>query len=94
MLLCQNTQTYNEDRSLIFEDSIVLQSVFTNAREKLCAEWDDKDDEDEIDEDAPVLSTPSTGKKGRKPRKDRSEVKGRKRRSKKAISDDEDYDDL
>jgi SWI/SNF-related matrix-associated actin-dependent regulator of chromatin subfamily A protein 2/4 len=35
MLLCTNTQQYNEDGSLIFEDSIVLQSVFTNARERL-----------------------------------------------------------
>ena len=35
MLLCENTQKYNEDGSLIFEDSIVLQSVFTNARERL-----------------------------------------------------------
>merc|ERR1712127_762515 len=38
MLLCDNTQKYNEDGSLIFEDSIVLQSVFTNARERLEAE--------------------------------------------------------
>ena len=35
MLLCENTQKYNEDGSLIFEDSIVLQSVFTNARERI-----------------------------------------------------------
>merc|ERR1712227_967701 len=28
MLMCKNTQQYNEDGSLIFEDSIVLQSVF------------------------------------------------------------------
>ena len=35
MILCKNTQHYNEDGSLIFEDSIVLQSVFTNARERL-----------------------------------------------------------
>merc|ERR1712150_374584 len=47
MLLCQNTQKYNEDGSLIHEDSIVLQSVFTNAREKLMTDWDDKDDDPE-----------------------------------------------
>ena len=35
MTLCKNTQHYNEDGSLIFEDSIVLQSVFTNARERI-----------------------------------------------------------
>merc|ERR1712227_520515 len=39
MLLCSNTQKYNEDGSLIHEDSMVLQSVFTNARE-LCAGGD------------------------------------------------------
>merc|ERR1739844_462317 len=48
MLLCQNTQKYNEDGSLIHEDSIVLQSVFTNAREKLSLEWND-DDEPDLD---------------------------------------------
>jgi hypothetical protein len=42
------------------QDSIVLQSVFTNAREKLSKEWeetDDKDDEDapeDMDEDEPI----------------------------------------
>ena len=35
MQLCVNTQQYNEDGSLIFEDSIILQSVFNNARERL-----------------------------------------------------------
>merc|ERR1712241_401044 len=52
-LLCINTQKYNEDGSLIHEDSIVLQSVFTNAREKLQAEWNENDDkEEEADEEA------------------------------------------
>lgn len=35
MLLCKNAQTFNVEGSLIYEDSIVLQSVFTNARERL-----------------------------------------------------------
>jgi len=52
-LLCINTQKYNEDGSLIHEDSIVLQSVFTNAREKLQAEWNENaDDPEEPDEEA------------------------------------------
>ena len=51
MMLCSNTQKYNEDGSLIHEDSIVLQSVFTNAREKLSNEWNDNEDE-EIDEES------------------------------------------
>merc|ERR1719282_591442 len=52
MLLCANTQKYNEDGSLIHEDSIVLQSVFTNAREKLSNEWVDDDKDDEQDEES------------------------------------------
>ncbi|EEB20510.1 hypothetical protein Phum_PHUM618060 [Pediculus humanus corporis] len=32
--MCKNAQIYNEEPSLIHEDSIVLQSVFTNARQK------------------------------------------------------------
>jgi len=35
MQLCKNAQFYNEDASLIHEDSIVLQSVFTEARKRL-----------------------------------------------------------
>lgn len=35
MQLCINAQTYNEEASLIHEDSIVLQSVFSNARQRL-----------------------------------------------------------
>ena len=34
MLMCKNAQTYNEENSLIHEDSITLQSVFTDARKK------------------------------------------------------------
>ncbi|XP_055885494.1 probable global transcription activator SNF2L2 isoform X1 [Biomphalaria glabrata] len=33
--LCQNAQSFNMEGSVIYEDSIVLQSVCTNAREKL-----------------------------------------------------------
>ena len=35
LLLCKNTQTYNEDGSLIYEDSIVLESVFVSARQRI-----------------------------------------------------------
>merc|ERR1739844_154605 len=58
-LLCINTQKYNEDGSLIHEDSIVLQSVFTNAREKLQAEWanDQEEEEDEESSHAPSVAS-------------------------------------
>lgn len=45
--MCQNTQKYNEDGSLIYEDSIVLQSVFTNARERLIQDSAAADGEDD-----------------------------------------------
>lgn len=35
MLLCENAQSYNIEGSAIHEDSIVLQSVFTNARQRI-----------------------------------------------------------
>merc|ERR1712226_253016 len=65
MLLCENTQKYNEDGSLIFEDSIVLQSVFTNARERLEQEPDEPEDEEDVPEpmeqdDEPRMSMSST----------------------------------
>lgn len=34
-LLCRNAQRYNEESSLIHEDSIVLQSVFENAMKRV-----------------------------------------------------------
>ena len=49
MTLCKNAQIYNEDQSLIYSDSIVLQTVFTNTRERLEQELEDGggvDDED------------------------------------------------
>lgn len=42
--MCKNAQIYNEEASLIHEDSIVLQSVFTNARQRL--EQDGESDEE------------------------------------------------
>jgi len=62
-LLCLNTQKYNEDGSLIHEDSIVLQSVFTNAREKLQSEFaNDQEEEDEESNHAPSVASTSNQK--------------------------------
>merc|ERR1712130_12034 len=63
MTLCKNTQHYNEDGSLIFEDSIVLQSVFTNARERIEQEVDEPEPVDDDEEDI--------GKSSRKKKKKR-----------------------
>merc|ERR1712173_246359 len=89
MLLCTNTQQYNEDGSLIFEDSIVLQSVFTNARERLEQEPDEPDEEEEnsrmdVDED----SRASSGSSAKKKKEGRSSKK-----KKKPVYDSEEEDD-
>merc|ERR1711976_1064828 len=63
-LMCKNTQQYNEDGSLIFEDSIVLQSVFTNARERIEQDPDEPDDDESNlvadDDDDSRMSTGSS----------------------------------
>uniref|UniRef100_A0A8C5M0B9 SWI/SNF related BAF chromatin remodeling complex subunit ATPase 4 n=1 Tax=Leptobrachium leishanense TaxID=445787 RepID=A0A8C5M0B9_9ANUR len=55
MLLCQNAQTFNLEGSLIYEDSIVLQSVFTSVRQKIEkeeeSEGDESEDEEEVEEE-------------------------------------------
>merc|ERR1719309_1365198 len=61
MLLCKNTQLYNEDGSLIHEDSIVLQSVFTNARERLEQEPDEVEEEENPEENGNGMNETSNG---------------------------------
>jgi len=92
MILCKNTQHYNEDGSLIFEDSIVLQSVFTNARERLEQEPDEPEDEEsnhagdlDMDDDS-RMSSGSAKKK-----KDGS--KSAKKKKKQQVYDSEEEDD-
>jgi len=51
MLLCKNAQSYNVEGSTIYEDSIVLQSVFTSAREKIEKDMEaNKSDDSETDD--------------------------------------------
>merc|ERR1712228_327747 len=91
MILCKNTQHYNEDGSLIFEDSIVLQSVFTNARERIEQEPGDPDDDEsnmaaDMDDDDSRMSTGSAKKK-------RESSKSSKKKKKQQVYDSEDEDD-
>uniref|UniRef100_A0A3B3DB25 Probable global transcription activator SNF2L2 n=1 Tax=Oryzias melastigma TaxID=30732 RepID=A0A3B3DB25_ORYME len=51
MLLCQNAQTFNLEGSQIYEDSIVLQSVFKSARQKIAKDDDSEEDSEEDDDD-------------------------------------------
>jgi SWI/SNF-related matrix-associated actin-dependent regulator of chromatin subfamily A protein 2/4 len=53
--MCRNAQKYNEEASLIHEDSIVLETVFANARIRLeqdsePAEEDEEGEEEEREE--------------------------------------------
>ncbi|KAF5276830.1 hypothetical protein FQA39_LY06382 [Lamprigera yunnana] len=89
MLLCQNAQTYNEEASVIHEDSIVLQSVFTNARQRIEIEDSDGD----INDDGNKSDTDSTVKMKIKIKSRRAPSSRRKRSAKKYISDDDDDDD-
>ncbi|GFS49742.1 hypothetical protein NPIL_418531 [Nephila pilipes] len=83
MLLCTNAQQYNVEGSLIYEDSIVLQSVFTNARERLEKDGD--------------LSFTGGDFEGDSDGNEKPEEKTRKRKSRQAssrrfVSDDEGSD--
>merc|ERR1711983_681234 len=97
MILCKNTQHYNEDGSLIFEDSIVLQSVFTNARERLEQEPDEpEEDEEEMmeqDEDNSRMSMGSTSSSKKSKKKDKEGSKSSKKKKKRVVDSDEDDDD-
>ncbi|XP_054270051.1 transcription activator BRG1-like isoform X2 [Macrosteles quadrilineatus] len=94
MQLCKNAQMYNEEASLIHEDSIVLQSVFTNARQRLSQEPESEDDEDSKGGNDDGNTSDGDSVKVKLKLKKGKDGKGsatkRKRSSKKYISDDED----
>ncbi|KDR13344.1 ATP-dependent helicase brm [Zootermopsis nevadensis] len=49
--MCRNAQKYNEEASLIHEDSIVLETVFANARVRLEQDSEPAEEEDEEEEE-------------------------------------------
>ncbi|KAL6114861.1 smarca2 [Pungitius sinensis] len=95
MLLCHNAQTFNLEGSQIYEDSIVLQSVFKSARQKIAKdeESDDDSEEDEEDEEESEAEAKAVRVKIKL-----SKDKGKKRQSrgkaKPVVSDDDSDDDL
>jgi len=50
MLMCRNAQAYNIETSVIYEDSVVLQSVFTDARRKVEAASEAEPEEEDTDD--------------------------------------------
>ncbi|XP_023676416.1 probable global transcription activator SNF2L2 [Paramormyrops kingsleyae] len=100
MLLCHNAQTFNLEGSQIYEDSIVLQSVFRSARQKIIKEDDSEDEspyEDEEDEDSESESKSMRVKIKIGKKDDRGYEKGKKRQSrikaKPVVSDDDTEED-
>ncbi|XP_010123050.1 PREDICTED: probable global transcription activator SNF2L2 [Chlamydotis macqueenii] len=100
MLLCHNAQTFNLEGSQIYEDSIVLQSVFKSARQKIAKEEesedesnDDEDDDEEEESESESKSVKVKIKLNKKDEKGREKGKGKKRQSrakaKPVVSDDD-----
>ncbi|KAK2901717.1 probable global transcription activator SNF2L2 [Channa argus] len=100
MLLCHNAQTFNLEGSQIYEDSIVLQSVFKSARQKIAKDEDSEDDSDDDDEDDDdsEAEAKSVRVKIKLSKEARSHDKGKKRQSrvkaKPVVSDDDSDEDL
>jgi len=98
MMLCKNTQQYNEDGSLIYEDSIVLQSVFTNARERLEQEADQDEDDEEVgggdqDDDNSRMSVASNSSTTKKKKREEKNSRSTKKKKKSKYVDSEEEDD-
>ncbi|XP_053275912.1 probable global transcription activator SNF2L2 [Pleuronectes platessa] len=99
MLLCHNAQTFNLEGSQIYEDSIVLQSVFKSAKQKIAKDEESEDDseEDEEDEDESEAEAKSVRVKIKLSKEGRSYDKGKKRpsrgKAKPVVSDDDSEDD-
>uniref|UniRef100_A0AAZ3R343 SWI/SNF related, matrix associated, actin dependent regulator of chromatin, subfamily a, member 4 n=1 Tax=Oncorhynchus tshawytscha TaxID=74940 RepID=A0AAZ3R343_ONCTS len=94
MLLFQNAQTFNLEGSLIYEDSIVLQSVFTSLRQKIEKEEDSEgEDSEEEEEDLDEGSESECESSLKKGKKSSDRGKGRRRlgrtRAKPVVSDDD-----
>ncbi|KAL2087284.1 hypothetical protein ACEWY4_018343 [Coilia grayii] len=101
MLLCENAQTYNLEGSLIYEDSIVLQSVFTSLRQKIEKEEEAREGEESEEEmegeegsEAELRSVKVKIKLSRKEKekpaeKEKSRRRGSHTRAKPVVSDDD-----
>ncbi len=78
-LMCKNAQEYNIEGSLIFEDSVVLQSVFKSARHRLEAELEAEESSEEEEEENENESDDQDSKsKTKRARMEKSESKSSK----------------
>ncbi|CAH0722343.1 unnamed protein product, partial [Brenthis ino] len=93
--LCANAQTYNEETSLIYADSVRLRNVFIEIRRRHDSgqNSDDSDENDKDDVDSDGESNRSVKMKIKLKNKSKS-TPSRKRKQRKYISDDdEDYEE-
>ncbi|KAJ0181016.1 hypothetical protein K1T71_003101 [Dendrolimus kikuchii] len=92
--LCANAQTYNEEASLIYEDSVRLRNVFIELRRRHESgqNSDDSDDMDKEEDDSDGESNRSVKMKIKLKSKSKN-TPTRKRKQRKYISDDEDYEE-
>uniref|UniRef100_A0A673BWX0 Probable global transcription activator SNF2L2 n=1 Tax=Sphaeramia orbicularis TaxID=375764 RepID=A0A673BWX0_9TELE len=95
MLLCHNAQTFNLEGS---QDSIVLQSVFKSARQKIAKDEESEDDsDDDEDDDDSEAEAKSMRVKIKLSKEARGHDKGKKRpsrgKAKPVVSDDDSDDD-
>ncbi|XP_071490334.1 probable global transcription activator SNF2L2 [Diadema antillarum] len=105
VLMFQNAQIYNLEGSRIYDDSIVLHSVFTTARKHLeqggrlppqlggKSESESESDDDDEEEESQHSKSKSRGGKGKGEDKGKKPVKRGRPPRKAVVSDDDDDDD-
>ncbi|CAB1332395.1 unnamed protein product [Coregonus sp. 'balchen'] len=87
ILLCHNAQTFNLEGSQIFEDSIVLKSVFESARQRIVSDDEEKQDSTAIRNDDGVKTAATQATQRMK------EERSRKMKVKKTVNSDVDSDE-
>lgn len=90
ILMCKNAQAYNEEASLIHEDSIVLERVFANARAKVEAELEAQPEQENAED---AEEDPGDAAAGKRKGRGAGGRPGPKKRRKLRIVDDDDEDE-
>ncbi|KAK6305034.1 hypothetical protein J4Q44_G00238140 [Coregonus suidteri] len=94
ILLCHNAQTFNLEGSQIFEDSIVLKSVFESARQRIVSDDEEKQDSTAIRNDDGGRDNHENGDNaGDTEDEGGEEERSRKMKVKKTVNSDVDSDE-
>ena len=93
-LMCSNTQQYNIDGSLIYEDSVILKSVFSSAKESMEKDGTLPPDGNATKRAAESMSTTTTtAEQGGGEEVPKKKEKKRKKKKKNHSSDEENEED-